>query len=137
LTVILEASCTDDDFERLAMAMDEFKATGYFDDLNQDFKVRVYIDIKLHPLWCTENPNVERAVAVAWSVLQYFKTRTESALCFARLMDVEEYKAREEGLDITQYMEQYMEQSPDDILKIFGILVIAGFECCPPKYVEV
>lgn len=133
LTIILEARCLDDELELLTMAIDELKATGYFDDLNRDFKVRVYIDIILHPMWRSANINVERAVAVARSVLQYFKTRTESALCFARLMDAEDYEVREEGLDITQHMEE----STDNILEILGMLVIFGFEFAPPQYVEV
>jgi hypothetical protein len=129
LTIILEGSCSDDDFERLAMTMDEFKATGYFDDLNKDFKVRICIDLKLHPLWRTENPNVERAVTVARSVLQYFKPRTESALCFGRVPDVEEFTDREEGLDITQQVEE----STDDSLNILGMMVHFGIESAWPR----
>lgn len=133
LTIILEARCLDDDLERLIETIDRFKATGYFDDLKRDFKVRVYIDIILHPMWRSANINVERSVVVTRGVIQYFKTRTENALCFARLMDAEEYEVREEGLDITQYMEE----SLDDILERLGFLVIVGLECAPPRYVEV
>ncbi|RYN97746.1 hypothetical protein AA0120_g2754 [Alternaria tenuissima] len=133
LIIVLDAGQPDFEFEALTHVMDKFKATGHFDDLNRDFKVRVYIDIAHHAMWRTMNPNVEQAIISTQRILQYFRTRVEDALCFVRLMEAEETEIRDVGIDITKLMEEPM----DEILGKVGYLVVMGMEFSPPRYVEV
>ncbi|KAB2108494.1 hypothetical protein AG0111_0g2542 [Alternaria gaisen] len=132
LIIVLDAGQPDFEFEALTHAMDELKATGHFDDLNRDFKVRVYIDIAHHAMWRSMNPNVEQAILSSQRILQYFSTRVEDAMCFVRLMEAEDTESRDVGMDITESMEEPM----DEILEIFGCLVVMGMECSPPRWIE-
>ncbi|ENI01289.1 hypothetical protein COCC4DRAFT_34122, partial [Bipolaris maydis ATCC 48331] len=133
LTIVLEASQPDFEFEDITTLMDKFKATGYFENLNRDFKVRVYIDLAHHAMWRTMNPNVEQAIIVSQRILEYFRTRTEDTLCFLRLKEAEEHEVREVGLDITEIMK---EEPMSEILERFGILVVVGMEVSPPRWIE-
>ena len=133
LIIVLDAGQPDFEFEALTHAMDELKATGHFDDLNRDFKVRVYIDIAHHAMWRSMNPNVEQAILSSQRILQYFSTRVEDAMCFVRLMEAEDTESRDVGMDITESMEEPM----NGILERFGVLVVMGMEYSPPRYVEV
>jgi hypothetical protein len=133
LIIVLDAGQPDFEFEELTDAMDKLKATGHFDDLNRDFKVRVYIDIAHHAMWRSMNPNVEQAILFSQRILQYFSTRIKDALCFVRLMEAEETDIREVGVDVTKFMEEPM----NGILERFGVLVVMGMEYSPPRYVEV
>ncbi|USP74838.1 MFS general substrate transporter [Curvularia clavata] len=131
LTIVLEASQPDFEFEDLTTLMDMFKATGYFDDLNKDFKVCIYIDLAIHHMWRSMNPNVEQAIVFSQSILQYFRMRIKDTSCFVRLMEAEEYEAREVGMNITENLEESM----DEILERIGCLVHVGMKFSTPKFI--
>ncbi|OAG08964.1 uncharacterized protein CC84DRAFT_1257704 [Paraphaeosphaeria sporulosa] len=117
LTIIVEGTRTEYELGLLTKAVDRLKATGYLDDIDRAFKVRVYIDMAQNPCWRSVNPEIETAVKTIQPILQFFKERTESVRCFARLMHIDDKEAREDGLDVTEHMEKPM----DEILNCLGL----------------
>jgi hypothetical protein len=132
LTIIVEAPRTEYELSLLTKAVDKLKATSYFDDLDKAFKVRICIDLVLNACWRTMNVNVEEAINTIKPIFGYFKKRTESVGCFARLMNFEEEETREDGVEFMEYMGQEM----DEILNLMGILMIVGCEKAFSEYVQ-
>ena len=77
--------------------------------------------------------SVEQAIIFSRDVFQFFQTRTKDVLWFVRLADMEDYEAREVGLDITRFLEE----SVDDTLEGLGRLIIISLNCNGvPKYAK-
>jgi hypothetical protein len=102
LTIIVEGSRTGVATELLNNAIEQLKATGYFDNLKRDFKVCIYIDI---PERTCEERNVE-AVRTILPIFRYFEERTTSVRCFARVMSHDERLACEGEMELKEFKEQ-------------------------------
>ncbi|KAL5391634.1 hypothetical protein PMIN06_002509 [Paraphaeosphaeria minitans] len=133
LTVVVEGTRTEHELGLLTEAIDRLKAGGCFDAIDRAFKVCIYIDMALNPCWRSANMEIETAVRTVQPVLQFFKERTSGNVrCFARLMNVEEREAREDGLDVTEHMEKSM----DEILDCLGLFQYVGVDIAFSEYVE-